>query len=307
MVFVAFAGLSAVALTIGSFFGAYWWPLDLVANFRPQLGGLALLTGGWLLAARWPRTGRTVLLAALANLALVGWLWMPVAGDPPSDAEQLRVVTFNVLAANENYDLVLAYLREVDADVVFLHESSRPWEDAIIRSDLGYRIEKTRDDDHIFGTLVLVRGAAEIQGFGFTEREPRSVEVQLTTYGGRHVSLLAVHPLAPVTERTAALRDAQLSFAGEWAAKQTGPTIVTGDFNAGPWSHAFRRLLDQGSLRDSQRGFGFQPTFPASSNLVFRIAIDHLLVSDGVWVVDRRLGPALGSDHFPLIVDLAVR
>ncbi len=306
MFFIAFTGLIAVALTVGSFFGAFWWPLDLVANFRPQLGGLTLLAGVWLVAARWPRTGRVALLAAAANLGLLGWLWVPTGGDPPADAEALRVVTFNVLAANENYDLVVAYLREVDADVVFLHESSRPWEDAIIESDLGYRVERTRNDEHIFGTLVLVRGAAEIQGYGFTEREPRSVEVQLTTYGGRHVSLLAVHPLAPVTERAAGLRDAQLKFAGDWVARQTGPTVVTGDFNAGPWSHAFRRLLDEGSLRDSQRGFGYQPTFPASSNLAFRIAIDHLLVSDGVWVVDRSLGPPLGSDHFPLIVDLAI-
>lgn len=305
MFFIAFVGLTLVGLTVSAFFGALWWPLDLIANFRPQLGGLGLVSGAWLLAARWPRTGRVVLVAALVNVGLVAWLWVPV-GEPPADAEELRIVTFNVLAANDNYEGVIEYLDEVDADVVFLHESSRPWEEAIIASDLGYRVERTRDDNHIFGTLVLVRGAAQIQGFGFTEREPRSVEVLLTTYGGREVSVLAVHPLAPVTELSAGLRDAQLRFAGEWAARQTGPTVVTGDFNAGPWSHAFRRLLDEGRLRDSQRGFGLQPTFPASSNLAFRIPIDHLLVSDGVWVVDRRLGPPLGSDHFPLIVDLAI-
>jgi endonuclease/exonuclease/phosphatase (EEP) superfamily protein YafD len=35
-----------------------------------------------------------------------------------------------------------------------------------------------------------------------------------------------------------------------------------------------------------------------------RVPIDHLLHSDTLSVVDRRLGPAMGSDHFPLIVDL---
>jgi endonuclease/exonuclease/phosphatase (EEP) superfamily protein YafD len=218
----------------------------------------------------------------------------------------LRVVTFNVLGNNTQYTDVVDWLAEVDADVVFLHEASRPWEEAMINSDLGYRVEATRDDDGIFGTLVLVRPGAEIQSFGFNQGEPRSVEVRLTTFEDREVSLLGIHPLAPTTEDRAGLRDAQVRYAAQWAARQTGPTIVTGDFNAGPWSHAFYRLLDDGGLRNSQRGFGLDATFPANSNLAFRIAIDHLLHSGDVWVAERSLGPPLGSDHFPLIVDLLI-
>jgi endonuclease/exonuclease/phosphatase (EEP) superfamily protein YafD len=34
------------------------------------------------------------------------------------------------------------------------------------------------------------------------------------------------------------------------------------------------------------------------------VPIDHLLHGQALEVVDRRLGPALGSDHFLLVVDL---
>jgi len=240
------------------------------------------------------------------NLALVAWLWVPEAVDPVENGDPLTVVSFNVLAANERYDDVLAFVGSTNADVVFLHESSLPWEEAAMESDLGYEVIKSRDDDHIFGTLVLVRGEAEVESFGFTEREPRGVEVIHTTASGRRVALLGIHPVAPVTEEASGLRDAQMAFAANWARNQDLPTVVAGDFNAGPWSHSFRSLKDRTGLRDSQRGFGLQPSFPASSNIFFRLAIDHLLVSDDVTVVDRRLGPSLGSDHFPVVVDLSV-
>ena len=79
-----------------------------------------------------------------------------------------------------------------------------------------------------------------------------------------------------------------------------------GDFNATPWSFPFRRLLSSTDLSNSARGYGLDLSYPANGNLLVRVPIDHLLFSGGLAVVDRRLGPAMGSDHFPLTVDLAL-
>lgn len=301
------AGLSLVLAvsSVSAWFGAYWWPLDLLANFQAQMTAGLIVSVILLAIARWRRTVRVVGLVVVINLVVVGWTWLP-GGPDLVDGDALRILSFNVLAANDRYGDVMAYVDRIDADVVFLHESSLPWEEAADDADLGYRIIKTRDDDHIFGTLVMVRGPAEIESFGFTEREPRAVEVIMTLQSGRQVSVLGIHPVAPVTETSSGLRDAQMAFAANWAEKRDTPAVVAGDFNSTPWSHAFRRLVADGGLRDSQRGFGLQPSFPAASNLVFRIPIDNVLVSDEIEVVDRRLGPALGSDHFPVVVDLLV-
>lgn len=301
------AGLSLVLAvsSLAAWFGAYWWPLDLLANFRVQMAAGLVVSVILLAMARWRRTVRVVGLVMAVNLLVVGWTWLP-GGPDVTDGDALRILSFNVLAANERYEDVMAYVDQVDADLVFIHESSLPWEEAADDADLGYRIIKTRDDDHIFGTLVMVRGPAEVESFGFTEREPRSVEVVMTLQSGREVSVLGIHPVAPVTETASGLRDAQMAFAANWAEERDTPVVVAGDFNSTPWSHAFRRLVAEGDLRDSQRGFGVQPSFPASSNLVFRIPIDNVLVSDQIEVVDRHLGPALGSDHFPVVVDLLV-
>jgi endonuclease/exonuclease/phosphatase family metal-dependent hydrolase len=37
------------------------------------------------------------------------------------------------------------------------------------------------------------------------------------------------------------------------------------------------------------------------------LPIDHCLVSEKVEVVDRWMGPDVGSDHYPLVVDVRLR
>jgi endonuclease/exonuclease/phosphatase (EEP) superfamily protein YafD len=201
---------------------------------------------------------------------------------------------------------VIEYIRTVDPDLVLLHEASRPWEVAIEAANLDYQVIRPRSDSLIFGTLVMVRGEdVEAISYGFAEAQPRAVSIMYRPTGWPEgVSVLSTHPLAPTEKDRAQLRDAQLDFAATWAADQEDGFIVVGDFNATPWSWPFRNLMARAPLRNSQLGFGVQPSFPTSSTFLMRVPIDHLLHSDTLSVVDRRLGPAMGSDHFPLIVDL---
>ena len=172
-------------------------------------------------------------------------------------------------------------------------------------ADFDYQMIKGRSDNLIFGTLVLVRDEVDAVSFGFAEGQPRAIALSYQPDGWPvPVKVLSSHPLAPTTAERASLRDAQLAFAAKWAGEQEGAFIVVGDLNASPWSWPFRRLVSEGSLRNSQIGFGLQPSVPASSNVVLRVPIDHLLHSEMLRVQDRRLGAPLGSDHFPLIVDL---
>jgi len=188
---------------------------------------------------------------------------------------------------------------------VFLHEATFLWEDALEASDLEYTMMSGRREPLDFGTIALIPDGAAFQSFGFSNTEPRSVEV-VVDVAGVPVRLLGVHPLSPSTERRAALRDAQLRFAREWAAGSDVRTIVAGDLNATPWSYAFRRIERVGGLVNSQRGYGLELTFPAAGNPLVQVSIDHVLYSQGLRVIDRRLGVPAGSDHLPVIVDLAL-
>ena len=306
MILVAIPAVALTAVSLAAFFGEWVWWLDVMANFRAQyvvgLFGLGVI----LIVGKWRRLGYAVLVVAATNLVVVLPLYVGSPGESIPEAPAMRVMSFNLLSTNESFSEVIEYIEAIDPDLVLLHEASRPWEVAVQAADLDYQIIRPRSDDLIFGTLILVRGQdVEAVSYGFAETHPRAVAISFRPTGWPEgINVLSTHPLAPTEKERAKLRDAQLGFAADWAAEQEGAFFVVGDLNATPWSWPFRRLLASAAVRNSQVGYGLQPSFPVSSNLLLRVPIDHLVHSEAFLVRERQLGPDLGSDHFPLVVDL---
>ena len=305
MILVIIPAAIVAAMSLASFGGRWVWWLDVLANFRAQFVVVLAILGAVIVLSRWRKTGAAILAVALINLVFVAPLYVGSPGESDPAAPAIRVMSFNLLSSNESYNEVIEFIESEDPDLVFLYEASRPWEVALESSALDYEMIRGRSEELIFGTLVLARGPVEVVSYGFAEAQPRSLSLVYEPEGWPGtVELLSTHPLAPTTEVRAGLRDAQLEFAANWAGDQLGAFVVVGDLNATPWSWPFQGLVADGRLRNSQIGFGIQPSFSASSNVLLRVPIDHLLHSEGLRVRDRRLGPSLGSDHFPLIVDL---
>ena len=301
---MSFIGFCLGFATLAGFFGNTWWVLDLFAGFRHQLAAGLLVCVLLALLAKWHRTAAVLGLLAIVNLVLIVPLFF---GPVRPESHDLRVLSFNVLGSNRRFEEVIDFIRESGADVVVLHEVTGRWEEAIANAsqtfeEWSYVATEARAGGDLFGSLVLTRPGARVQSFGFGLTDPRAVEILLP----EGIAMLAVHPLSPSNQFRAEQNDRQLQFASDWAAGQSAPAIVVGDFNATPWSYPFRRLMASTDLSNSESGFGLDLSYPADGNPLLRIPIDHLLHSDDLAVVDRRLGPAMGSDHFPLTVDLAL-
>ncbi len=306
MIVVVVPAVALAIMSLATFLGRWVWWLDVLVNFRAQYVVVLAFLGLVIMMSRWRKVGYTVLGVAVVNLIAVLPLFVGSPAEARLDSPSLRIMSFNLLSTNESYSDVVDYIQTVGPDVVLLHEASRPWEVAMESAAVDYQMIRARSDRLIFGTLALVRGdAVEAVSFGFAANSPRAVEVTFVPAGwDTTVSILGVHPLAPTDEERADYRDAQLAFAGQWASGQSGPIVIAGDFNATPWSYPFRRLMASADLVNSQVGFGLQPSFSTRSNILLRVPIDHLVHSPHFEVTDRRLGPDLGSDHFPLLVDL---
>jgi endonuclease/exonuclease/phosphatase (EEP) superfamily protein YafD len=300
MIVVAGASLLLAVASLAAYFGRLSWLLDNLASFRPQMtAGLALATL-FLFVSRWPRTATVVGVVMLINIATL--LPLFIASPAATGESEVRILSFNLLSDNENFDEVIEYIGQTQPDLVILHEASLPWEEAIAEAGLGYEITITKHDNDIFGSLVLAPPGARVESFGFRIADPRAVEIRMPA----GLTVLAIHPLSPSTKRRAGLRDQQLEFAGEWVTQQPMPVVVVGDFNAGPFNYPYRRLRAATGLKDSIRGYGLENSYPVAAPSILRVSIDHLLYSEGIAILGRTLGPALGSDHFPLLIDLSL-
>jgi endonuclease/exonuclease/phosphatase (EEP) superfamily protein YafD len=86
------------------------------------------------------------------------------------------------------------------------------------------------------------------------------------------------------------------------------PAVVVGDLNTTMWSPAYRKLIHATGLRNARDGFGICPTLGSERRWIAALALpyDHSLVNQKVGVIGFRSGPFLGSDHLPIIAELAV-
>ena len=289
--------LSAVAYA-----GRVWWLLDLVANFRIQLAivGLVVAVGGLVIRAR----PVVVLGAMIVGINLAPILPLYAGGDAGQQEAEFRVVSYNLLLSGfRQPEQVIEWLGSVEADVVFLYEAGRPWTRLLQAADLPWIIVGPDGDlNKPSSTLALVGPQADVEFVDLVEWSAPIVTIDVKSEA---VTLIGMHAPSPYSAQRARERDAELLAVADWVTEQTGHVVVAGDFNATPFSWSFRRMLDVTGLENSLVGFGLQPTWPVN-NVLFRSPIDHLLYSNRLVVVDRQVLDSLGSDHYPIAVDLAI-
>jgi len=300
-------GFVATLATVLGFFGGAWWAFDLAANYRFQLGLLLVVVGVlyWFTVAK----GAAILflVAGLANLALVLPLYIGSQAPAASD-ERLDVVTFNVEGEVAARTEILQWLRSVEADLVFLQETTDEWLTALEENDIGMEVIAVPPADVLQGIIVLAREEATASVYEVGTSNDWIVEVS-TSLAGTSVTVLGIQPRPADNQRDAAARDALLVEVGDIAGARSEPVAVVGDLNATRWSNAYRDMRDRGGLQDSAEGFGFHGTWPASNipviGSLIAVPVDHVLTTRALTTTERSLGPKMGSSHLPLLVELA--
>jgi endonuclease/exonuclease/phosphatase (EEP) superfamily protein YafD len=278
------------------------WPFELFSHFRVQYAVAALVLS---VLFAWRRSAVPALLA----LVIGGWHALPGFVAPSGSAvtqecagPALTVATVNVQFSNTRPEAFRAWLATRPADVLVIQEVTEAWA-AELESLPAYPYRHVTSREDPYGLALLSRWPVvsvtrvDLAGDGLPSL------AGIVDTGGQRIRFLGLHTHWPLTPALAAARDEALQGAAALASAADLPVVVLGDLNLTPDSPAFDRLLAQGGLQDTLRGRGWNPTWLAGF-WPLALRIDHVLVSPSLCVERAEVGPAIGSDHRPVVATL---
>jgi len=274
---------------------------------------------------RTPPAARS-LAAAFSLLAVLVIASCAPLRRPPATVH-LRVMTYNIQSGGGDLSRIARAIRASDPDVVALQEVDVHWaarsgfadQTAELSAQLGMQARFARiyslpapnsSDPREFGVALLSR--LPIVAWR------NDTLTRLSTQDSNPVPA----PMPGLLEATIDARgivvrvfNTHLDYRADPAVRRrqvadmlahigtsSEPTIVVGDMNATPDATELQPLLHR--LRDTwPPGAGPGFTYPASAP---GKRIDYVLASSGFRVLAASVPPADGSDHRPVVVDLAV-
>jgi endonuclease/exonuclease/phosphatase (EEP) superfamily protein YafD len=295
-------GCGTFGLSILGFFGNVRWYFDLCAHFRFQYLIIFLL-----LAVTLFRTHRWWAFFFLAGSAISSYSILPLyigAGEMgPLEKRTLRAVSINVDMNGGDPTRVGELLKKVDPDIILLLEVNDRWLTALDPITKAY--PHSKEEPRVGGSGIAFYSKLPIvQASVENLKSPRPSLVVTVEFENKDITIVGTHPFPPVRGWKSNSRNFHFEAISERVRILDQPVLVLGDLNASCWSAPFQQLLETAGLKNSARGFGIQPTWPTWMPLLM-IPIDHCLHSPDLHVLDRRVGPNVGSDHLPLFVELA--
>jgi endonuclease/exonuclease/phosphatase (EEP) superfamily protein YafD len=300
----------ATVLSFTGYLGELHWYLDLTSHFKRQylLVGVVTLVCGWWGDRRWRKAliGVSLLCVVLNLVEIVPW-YLPQKATTLPSAVPLRLLHSNVLVRNRQYASVISLVRETKPDIAVFQEVNAGWLTAleVIRDQLPYTYAEP--DAVGFGNVIYSVLPLEQPSVQFLGQTKVSSLVAQVRKGAQSVTLITTHPPPPIRAALFQSRNQLLTAIAPYVRSQTSPVILLGDFNISLWSPYYKRLEADSGLRNSRAGFGLLPSWsPRAWLSLLAIPIDHCLVSPGITVLKTQTGRNVGSDHLPLIVDVAV-
>ena len=288
-----------------------WLELAVHFSVHALIATLVVIPVLWVTGHR-----RTVVvccgLAACFAFFVQPWSLVPLAGKSnlaESNSHELKVLSWNMLATNEEFELVEQFIRKVDPDLLILIEvrpdmlSRIPWltehfpSSQVIPSWGGSGIavfSRTADSDY----------TVEFNVENFATRVMPSIVATITSAESqRRVDIIATHTFSPTPPQRAAVRDKQLRKFLEWSDSRETPHCLVGDLNTTPWTTSFWEL-ERAGFRDSRQGAGNCASWPAWLGAA-GIPIDHAMTRGECNITHRRVHVVeAGSDHRPIEFNL---
>lgn len=290
-----------------------WWWVRIGDFPRLQLMGAycsMLLALIFFRERSWVRFAAASLILSCGIQIYWVFAYFPFAKEQVQDARnlaperQLRIMSANVLQENEDFEPLLKLIRRRQPDLLVLCEVNDRWMRDLkpLHEIFPHRVTHPQENRYgiaLYSRLDILR--AEVRTL--IHEEIPSIDAVVRMRCGHVVRVVAVHPNPPRPGEDTTKRDAELVAVGlQVHNEQTA--IVLGDMNDVGWSRTSDLFREVSGLLDPRMGRGFFSTFDATSSFL-RYPLDYVFHSDDFRVASLEVLPFVGSDHFPLWIQLS--
>lgn len=285
------------------------WPWSVAQLVKQQLvlwgAGISVLL---LLLRRWRYAAIPAVVAGANYLAMAAAPFAEARSDSTSEA-QLTVVWANVVFGTPTLNRALDYAREQQADLVLIGAvpNTRELTDEFVPA-LPFRHDTNGDSSScespsrvIALSRFPISDAEVLPGPPCDGRQFLKFSI-VPEVGSGPLQVIAVHVDAPLSGEAHRRRNDLIAKVA--ASVEGGRYLVAGDFNATPWSAAFRRLPGRRVGDPKWETTVRQWQFDSWNLLAFAIPVDHFLISESIRPSHYGVGPDIGSIHRPIVARL---
>ena len=296
-----FMVLVCTLLVIGVLIGSVNvpWPYVLFTHFRIQYLVLLVVCAMCASKVGYRRLAIVSTLCVLFALPNVVSFYLCRCVNMNREYVCISVASINLHSRGNSYSSTCEFILKEAPDILCLMEMSKNWQREL-KCVLG------RYKNHVISKEGNSAIFSNYQLYDMQRKEPcRYSRMTRIKVGDTIVSLVLVHLSSGKKRSTHCVRRKQLVDLVEVRKLVSDTIIMVGDFNMTSWCDEYRFLLKTWRLNDSRKGYGIQPTWPTWCPLLW-VPIDHCFISDDIAILDRRVGPDVGSDHYPVCVELGI-
>jgi endonuclease/exonuclease/phosphatase (EEP) superfamily protein YafD len=192
---------------------------------------------------------------------------------------------------------------QADADVIVLQEVRQPRAGTLLASLAAHYPHRVGEDGIVILSKHPILADGRVDRGGYPPWMSLLVRWVRLDVDGREVTLAGAHLARPFY---ATLQQHDILALTQFVLSERGPLIVAGDFNMAPWTDKLKTFT---SLTGLGRYNTFCPTWPMRwRNLAVLplLPIDNVFSSPQFARLAVETGPRLGSDHRPVIADIAL-
>lgn len=235
---------------------------------------------------------------------------VPATQEQNASDSPFSLLLANVQMSNKKAQPLINLIATKKPDLILAMEVDEWWNKQLKILEKEYPYSQHTINELAYGMVLYSKFPLKrVEVDYLNNKKVPSFESTIALNKSKNISFHSIHPVPPThfenLPDNAGQKETALKELGQEIKGRKFPTLVAGDLNDVIWSYVDEITNTENILFDVRVGRGFYNSFNAE-NIFIRWPLDHVFVTKEFRLKKLERLPKIGSDHFPLYVELVL-